>query len=209
MIQEKAKQTLYWLISCFLGVRVKRCQRCLTIRYTVQWENHMVGPKTKTISSGSTSHLQIPPSQPPKQQTETLIAPQCQPHATAPSPAPRLNLSLQRPSSRTPQCSRNQWCPRAPKAGWRTTGPLYLPSPGRAYLSPRPQNPETTPNSPSNTDCQQDLVSHSFPKTVRTTLFLLSGVIRMKWWLNMMMQTLCLSLVHPEVPKMGRSVKWD
>lgn len=168
---------LCWLVPCFPGLRVKRCRRCLTTRCTVQWGNHTPGTRTKTISKRTTSHFQIPPSQPPNQQTETRIALQCPPHATAPTPAPRPNLSPQPPSPRILRRTRNQWCHRARKGGWHTTGLLYLPSPGRAFQSPRPPNPEITEralNSPSNTDRQQDRASNSPTKTVRKTLFLLS-----------------------------------
>lgn len=146
----------------------------------VQWQNHMVGARTKTIRRGTISHLQIPSLQPPKQQTETPIAHRCPPHATAPSPALRPNLSLRPPSTLTPPWTRNQWCPRAQKGGWHTAGLLYRPSPGRACLSPRPPNPETTaPNSPSNTDCRQGLARHSLTETVRKNA-LSSLLIRIK-----------------------------
>lgn len=147
------------VISCFLGVRMKRCQRCSTIHYTVQWENH--GSRTKSTSRRTTSH----------QQTETLIAPRCPPHATAPSPALRPNLSLQPPSLCFPCRTRNQWCLHVLKGAPHTTGLLCLARLGRACRSPRtPETTETAPNSPANSDCQRDLASHCLTKTVRRTL---------------------------------------
>lgn len=139
-----------------------------------------------------------------------MIAPRCPPHATAPSRALRPKIRLQPPSLRIPHRKRSQWCPRARKGQEHTVGLLYLPRYGRACLTRRPWNPETTetaPSSPSNTDRQPDLASHSLTKTVSKSL-LTSLMVRLTTN-DMMMQTLSLSLAYPEGPKMGRSVKWD
>lgn len=133
----------------------------------------MVGVRTKTIHRGTISHLQMPSVQQANLQTETPNAPQCPPHATAPSHALRPNLSLPIRSLPIQQCIRNQWYPHAQKEEWRTTGLLYLPNPDWACLSPRPWSPETIEialNSLPNTDPLHALASRSFRETVRKTL---------------------------------------
>lgn len=150
-----------------------RSQRCLTIHYMVRWQNHMVGARTKTIHRGTISHLQMPSVQHANLQTETPNGPQCPPHASAPSPALRPNLSLPIRSPPIQQCIRNQWCPHAQKEGWRTTGLLYPPNSDWGCLSPRPRSPETIEialNSLPNTGPLHGLASRSFRETVRKTL---------------------------------------
>lgn len=113
-----------------------------------------------------------------------MIAPRCPPHATAPSRALRPKIRLQPPSLRIPHRKRSQWCPRARKGQEHTVGLLYLPRYGRACLTRRPWNPETTetaPSSPSNTDRQPDLASHSLTKTVSKSL-LTSLMVRLNWY---------------------------
>lgn len=184
------------MILCFSEVRGKKCQRCLTIRYTAQWGNHMaVGARTKTISRGTTSYFQIPCLRSPEEQKETTAA-RYPPHATAPSPALRPKPSLQPPSPLNPQCTRNRWCPRAPKVGWHPTGLQCPASCVRVCLNPKPPNPETTekaPNCPSKTDHLHDLDSHNLTKTVSVSVtasrikLLTRQIIT-----NLTMQTLCL-----------------
>lgn len=159
---------------CFflVGVRRESHQRCLITHSTVRWECPMVGPRTKT-NRKTTSYPQIQRLYPPRQQMETLTARQCPPHATAPSPALRPNLSLQPPALHIPQLSRNQWFPHAQKVGWHRTVPVYQLSPDQACQIPRPLNPETTetaPNSPANSECRQDPANHSLTKRVRKAL---------------------------------------
>jgi len=187
-------------VTFSLGVRMKRGQRCSTIRYTVWWKNH--GARTKTTGRRTSSRLQIPIFQPPDQQTETLIGPRCPPRATAPSPSLRPNLSLRLLSPCTPRRTRNQWCRHARKVGWHLTGLLCLPSPGRACRSPTtPETTERAPNSPANTDHQHDLASRSL-KDSKESSFL-------RQWQYIVKLTrityktddgaLCFSAVHPEV----------
>uniref|UniRef100_A0A4W6DLQ2 phosphatidylinositol-3,4,5-trisphosphate 5-phosphatase n=1 Tax=Lates calcarifer TaxID=8187 RepID=A0A4W6DLQ2_LATCA len=88
--------------------KMKRCQRCLTTHSTVQWGNPTAGARTKTTSRRTTSHPQTHYFHPPSQQIQTLTAPQCPPHATAPSPALSPNLSLQPPLPCIAQRTRNQ-----------------------------------------------------------------------------------------------------
>lgn len=94
--------------------------RCLTIPYMVQYQNHMVGARSKSIPRGIISHLQITCLGPPKVQTGNPIDLLCPPPATAPSPALKTDCSL--PVLK----QRNQWCPHAQREGWDTIGLLYL-----------------------------------------------------------------------------------
>lgn len=165
---ESETESFYGILFV-LGVRMKSRQKCLTTHCTVQWENPMVAARTKTTTRKTISHPQKCLHVPLNQQMETLIAHRCPPHATAPSPAQRLNLSLQSPLHCILYHRRNRWCPLAQKEGWPKTDLLCLLSPDQAFQNLRPLNPETTeraPSCPANSGCRQDLASHSLKKTV-------------------------------------------
>lgn len=150
----------------FLVAGVTRCQRCLTIHYTVQWQNHTAEARTKSIPRGITSHPQITCLEPPKPQTGNVIDPPCPPRVTAPSPAPRTDCSLPVLAPPLPQCRRNQWCLRAQREGWVTIGLLYL------LNVPRHPNPGTTERALKfllNSGHLQGLANHSPTETVRKT----------------------------------------
>lgn len=156
------------LFLFFLVGGVTRCQRCLTIHYMVQWQNHMAEARTKSIPRGITSHHQITCLQPPKPQTGNLIDPLCPPHVTAPPPSLRTDCSLPLLSPPLPHCTRNQWCPRAQREGWVTIGLLYL------LNVPSCPNPGTTERALKfllNTGHLQGLANHSLTETVRKTFF--------------------------------------
>lgn len=153
----------------FLVGGVTRCQRCLTIHYMVQLQNHIAEARTKSISRGITSHLQITYLEPPKPPRENLIDPRCPHRVTAPSLALRIDCSpLPVLSPPLPHRTRNQWCPHAQREGWVTIGLLYL------LNVPSYPNPGTTERALKfllNTGHLQGLSNHSLIETVGKSFF--------------------------------------